>query len=334
MKQLFSYIRGVAFLGWLSFSMVACNNHDAPFVGGGTGTGNDTGIPGLASDVLGLFAYNGGTEVETNVWSEGRTLGLFITKDSLDNPYENDRNTYFNVKCLYTKEGWQTDPKVINLSDRPAVIYAYAPYRNNVDPYFVPVECESGEFYMYGTHLEPQTSVRKGDNIAKIHMRHAMALVDFRIKKLDWDGEIELQRVVIRRKASTDRFVPSDSLVAVPDSTNALPVEGVLNIQTGVLTRTGYGQHDSGKLSAIVTEDFNTSARYVQTVLPMELEKDMVEIVFTLNGFEKSITLREGKDWTAGTRSIINLTFTGEGFEIEESIKPWQDVEQDIFVNT
>lgn len=332
MKDSIVLIRMTVLTVLLAASVAACNNDDPAFVGGGTGIDNNTEIPGLATDILGIFTYNGGTEVESNVWAENMSLGLFLTKDSLINPYENDRDTYSNIKCVYTKVGWRTQPDDIKLSDRPAVIYAYAPYQKDVDPFFIPVECVSGDYYMYGTHLEPQTSVRKGANVAKIHMKHMLALIDFRIRKLDWDGKLELQNVVIRRKGYT--AVDSMSRAVVADSTNALPIEGTFDLQSGILTNTGYGQYESGRLSAVVTEDFNTSARFTQTVMPMNVEKDMVEIAFTLNGIEKSIVLREGKDWTAGARSIINLTFTGEGFEIEESIKPWVDIEQDIIVNT
>ena len=331
MKSLF---RLSAVAGLLAASLTACNDGLPPFVGGGTGSGSQTGIPGLDDDVLGLFAYNGGTEVESNVWHENMTMGMFLTKDSIGNPYENDRATYSNIKCEYTKVGWQTDPRSIRLSDRPAVIYAYAPYIEGVDPTAVPVECASGEYYMYGTHLEPQTSVRKGENVAKILMKQAQALVDFRIKKKDWDGELVLQKVVIRRKGSPLNDSTAVARGIVPDSTNALPVAGMLDIQHGTLVNSGWGQIESRTISGVVTEDFNTSARIVLTVMPMDVEKDMVEIAFTVNGMQKCITLRENKDWKAGTRNIINLTFTGEGFEIEESIRPWVDVEQDIFVNT
>lgn len=330
-----SFMKRTAVLGLMVTALAACNNDEPAFVGGGTGTGGNSGIPGLKSDVLGLFAYNGGTEVESNVWTEKMTMGLFLTKDSLNNPYENDRSTYSNIKCVYTKAGWQTDPAEINLSDRPAVIYAYAPYQENVDPTCVPVECESGEYYMYGTHLEPQTSVRKGDNVAKLLMKQVQALVDFRIKKKDWDGILVLQKLVIRRKGSVLNDSVATARASVKaDSTNALPIAGVMDIQHGTLVNTGYGQYTSKTISGVVTEEFNTEARIVQTVMPMDIKKDMVELVFTINGMEKSITLRENQDWKSGTRNIINLTFTGEGFEIEESIKPWEDVEQDIIVST
>ena len=333
MANMIQYFRKTAFLGLLIAALASCNDHDLPFVGGGTGVDNNSGIPGLKPDILGLFAYNGGTEVESNVWQENLTMGLFLTKDSLDNPYENDRNTYFNIKCVYSKEGWKTDPKEIKLSDRPAVIYAYSPYIEKVDPLHVPVECESGRYYMYGTHLEPQTSVRKNDNVAKVLLKQVQALVDFRMKKKDWDGEVVLQQLVIRRKGFdlTDSLSVAKGLVA--DSTNALPIAGEMDIQHGTLVNTTWGQYSSKKIAGVVTEDFTTSARIVLPVMPMAIGKDMVEIVFTVNGFQRSVTLRGDQSWKAGTRNIINLTFTGEGFEIEESIKPWQDIEQDIIVN-
>lgn len=334
MRSVFFNLCKPVAVGLMMTALVGCGGHDIPFVGGGTGTGNNSGIPGLPSDVLGLFAYNGGTEVESNVWKENMTMGLFLTKDSINNPYENDRNTYSNIKCMYTKEGWKTDPRNIKLSDRPAVIYAYAPYIENVDPLRIPVECHSGQYYMYGTHLEPQTSVRKGDNVAKVLLKQTQALVDFRMKKKDWDGELVLQKIVIRRKGFNLNDSVADSRAVVPDSTNALPVAGELDIRNGKLTNTGWGQYESKQIEGIVTEDFTTSARIVLPVMPLNIGKDMVEIVFTVNGFEKSITLHENKHWKTGTRNIINLTFTGEGFEIEDFIKPWVDVEQDIIVNS
>ena len=313
-------------------ALMACNNDEQPLVGGGTDVDPETNIPGLKADELGLYAYNGGIQVETNVWSEKMTMGLFLTKDSVGNVYENDSSTYNNIKCTFTNEGWVTKPEKIKLTDRPAVIYAYAPYIEDVDPMNVPVECASGEFYMYGTHLEPQTSVRIGENIAKIMMKQVQALVDFRIRKKDWDGEIKLQSIIIRRKGY-DQLL-NDTVPFTADSINALPIAGIYNIQNGKLVNTEWGQHEKFRINAVVTDDFTTSARALLTVMPLQFGKDEVEVAFMVNDMWFSFMLRQDKDWEAGTHNIINLTFTGEGFEVEELIKPWVDIEQDIIVNT
>lgn len=332
MNRWFYWMNRTAFMAVMLLALAACNKEEEVETGGGTGVGNDDNLSQLDKDVLGLFAYNGGTHIESNVWSDKMTVGLFLTKDSLGNTYENDRKTYDNIRCEYTKEGWRMNPEKVRLSDRPAVIYAYAPYSNDVDPFNVHVECQSGKFYMYGTHIEPQTSVRKGDNVARILMKQVQALVDFRIRKKEWDGEVRLQRVVIRRKQAESRAEGNDSTAFVADSTNAFPVEGTLNIQSGELTHTAWGFYATKETSILVEDKFTTSARVLFTVLPYDIKKNDVEIVFTVNGRDFCVMLREDNDWVAGTRNIINLTWTGEGFEIEESIKPWNDIEKEIIV--
>lgn len=308
----------------------ACNTEDPTSVGGGTND-NNAAIPGVNTDELALFVYNGSTEINMNGWEENNhDIGLFLTRDSINNHYENDENSYANIKCSYTEMGWYTSPPVVKLTQNPAVIYAYAPYRNNIDPYKMNVECESGTVYMYGSHLTPQTSVRKGDNYAKILMKRIQAQVDFRIRKKGWKKEVVLQGVVIRKRNSNKQQARTGQL----DAETGLPVSGTFNLQNAEITHTAYGIYDSNPMNSVITEEFSDANRVVFTVMPLDIQKDDVELVFTINNMEKSIVLKDYDDWEAGTRNIYNVTFTGTEIIIEGSIKPWIDIEQDIIVNT
>lgn len=326
MKNLYSWVMaGCLALGTLT----ACNEAEQTLVGGGELGSENNDIPGLSKELLVVYAHHGTTELEINQWKDRYSFGFFMTKDSIGNPYENDDDLYSNIRCTYTKEGWKTDPEKIYLSDRPAVIYAYAPYRDEMDPYAMPVECVSGTYYMYGTHAEPQTSVRKGSMVARLLLKQSQALLDFKMRKKDWRGELVLEKVYIRKKQQASEA--TDSRAA--DEKNALPIAGTVNIMTGKMTITEYGEFASKDMQQVVTTDFGTSARVVMPVIPRHVGKDDVELVFVVNGMEKSITLPENTNWTAGKRNVINLTFTGEGIEIETSIKPWLNIEEDIIMN-
>ena len=314
-------------------TLTACNEAEPSLVGGGELGTENSGIPGLSDDLLVVYAHHGTTELEVNQWTDRYSFGLFLTKDSIGNPYENDDDLYSNIRCTYTKEGWKLDPERIPLSERPAVIYAYAPYREDLDPYAMPVECESGTYYMYGTHVEPQTSVRKGSMVARLLLKQTQALLDFKMRKREWRGELVLEKVYIRKKKQTEQAdeTPSDSRSA--NESNALPIAGTVNIMTGRMTITEYGQYASPDMQQTVKTEYVNSARVVMPVIPRKIDKNEVELVFVVNGMEKSITLPENINWNAGKRNVINLTFTGEGIEIETSIKPWTDVEEDLIMN-
>ena len=320
-----------AIAGCLALStLTACNEAEHSLVGGGELGSENNDIPGLSKELLVVYAHHGTTELEVNQWKDRYSFGLYLTKDSIGNPYENDDDLYSNIRCTYSKEGWKLDPEKVYLSERPAVIYAYAPYREEMDPYAMPVECESGTYYMYGTHVEPQTSVRKGSMVARLLLKQSQALLDFKMRKRDWRGELKLEKVYIRKKQNVDA---QQATSRVANEDNALAIAGTVNIMTGKMTITEYGEYASKDMEQIVTTDFGSSARVVMPVIPRKIAKDDVELVFVVNGMEKSITLPENINWTAGKRNVINLTFTGEGIEIETSIKPWIDIEEDIILN-
>jgi len=316
-------------------TLSACNKADEPIIGGGqTGSEEPGGVPGLDNDILSIFAYNGTTEISTGQWADGHSIGLFLTKDSLGNPYENNYDAYSNIPAVYTKEGWTTVPAAVKLTERPAIVYAYSPYRPDIDPRAMHVECASGTYYMYGTHAAPQTSVRKGSMIVRLLFKQAQSLIDFRMKKRDWRGDLELQRIVIRR-ATDSSSRTGGSVVADTTSVTGLPIEGNLDIQTGDMTYTAYGQYDSGPMSQTVTENISSTARVLMPVMPLTAEDGPVELAFTVNGREMSVVLDEDTYFTSGARNVINLTFTGEGIEVNSSIKDWADsTQQDITVNT
>lgn len=304
---------GIAVL--MTLCLIACNEYSSLSAGGGEVGEEYEEIIDRKKKMLTLVVHSGNDIVQEQLWDENSNIGLFLTKDTLGNVYDDD-DLYSNIKAIYKNGKWEMTPEEVVLTDNPAIIYAYSPYKKSIDPTNMEVECTSGEVYMYGTHGKGQWYVRKGENKAFLNLYKTQALIDFRIRKEKLEGNLILKGITIRKK----------------NNSQGLPIEATVNIQTGEMTYTRYGQFEKINIREAITENFSTDARILMPVLPFEFEDDEVEIIFYINNIERKITLHGDSDWKAGMRNIINLTFSGEDIFFDVNIKKWDTLENKLIL--
>ena len=275
---------------------------DVPTLGG-----DDTDADALLS----LVVSKKNSLLSGHTWSDGNSLGLFLTKGSPDRPYLSD-GSVTNVRSVMKAGLWTFPDGEVTLDDTPAVIFAYTPHRNGADPYSLPIETASCTQYMYGTHLSPQVSVRRGEPMASLEMRHVLSLVELRIRKHgNFRERAQLQQVGIE---------------AASDST-LLPVKGTVDIVTGALTETAYGSYGLSGLSQTLPVSYEDSCIWRLTTIPRDLAEGEVNLTLTVNGLRMSLPVPEENDWRAGQRSIYNIVVDADVCRIERvEIVPWRDI--------
>lgn len=306
LKKLFRPLAGMAFVAL----MVACNAHDdvyTPEDGGGAKPNPDP-----VDTQLSLIVTRKGSLLNEKTWSDGNTLGLFLTHGSLSQPYMNLPDSFSNVRARMLAGSWQLNPERVTLTEDKAVVYAYGPFLREVDPFAVPVETESRTDYLYGTHLEPQTSVNMYDRTATIEMKHALSLLDIRVRKNhDFKQQAKLDEIVIESA--------NDSI--------KLPVEGTLDISNGRITPTGYGCYALDELAQVLSDEYTDSCAYRMTLLPRDNQDGQVQMTIVVNGHRLSLPLSREHDWHQGVVNTYNIVFDGHDLRVEKiEIVPWSDV--------
>lgn len=301
----------LAMLVCVAMTLAACNRSaDEIFPDGG-----NTGKPGEKdeSDVeMVLLASKKGNLLSDYTWQDDNTLGLFLTKGVLSKPYRDDRGSYYNVKATMRAGLWRFKPENVWLNDEKAVIYAYSPYANKVDPYALPVETESHTLYMYGTHLAPQTSVCNIEYKASVEMRYALGLIDIYVRKTpEFKSKANLQQITIEGRNDSIR----------------LPIKGTMDITTGDITPTGFGKYELDKLDKVIPEKYGSSCMFRLTTIPRDNAEGEIRMSIVVNGVRLSVLLDGEHDWQAGVRNVYNLIFDGYDLRVESvTIKPYTEV--------
>ena len=296
----------------LAMIATACNKDTEDFM---PENGNNNNSPGTdeTEQYISLLASKKGSLLSSYTWQDYNTLGLFLTKGTLDQPYQDNKLAYSNIKATMKAGLWNLDPGPVVLTDDKAIIFAYSPYISNANPYAVPVETATRTLYMYGTHLAPQVSICKGDNIASLEMSNAMAIIDINVRKSEnFQGQAILQEIAIEGRNDSIR----------------LPIKGKMDIMTGQLTPTGYGKYGFEKLEQKLHTSYTDTCFYRLTAFPRDNKENEVYLSIKVNGNRMSLPMNEEHDWKAGIRNIYNITFNGYDMEVEKvQIEPWKDVE-------
>jgi len=300
---------GVLLLG----VMCACNKGDDIYVPEQPG-GNTEG-PGTEMAQLELIVSKKGGLLGPKTWSDGNTLGLFLTERALGRPYREDADIYSNIKAYMLAGTWYLTPKQVMLTGQEAVVYAYSPYISGVDPFAVPVDTDKGIDYMYGTHLESQKGVDNVNPTAAIEMQHALSLIHLKVRKNhNFKAQAKLQEI---------------SLEAADDSLK-LPVKGTLDIQTGKLTPDGYGRYTLQGLQQVLPDEYADSCTYRMFVIPRDNAEGEVQLTIKVNGNTLSMPLKDGNDWLQGVQNTYNIVFDGDDMRIEKvEINQWKEINID-----
>lgn len=121
----------------------------------------------------------------------GDELGLFLLNTE-GNAYDNSGNCS-NNKATFTTS-WALEKEVF-LTDKIGKVYAYYPYsEQTTDPCQIPVTSSSQVDYLYSI---PAT-VDEVSSAATLHMKHALSLVKFVIKKDGYTGEGHITEVNLK----------------------------------------------------------------------------------------------------------------------------------------
>lgn len=291
----------------------ACNKDTDEFIPEGGGNIPSNGETGENGSQLVLLASKKGSLLSSYTWQDYNTIGLFLTEGMLDRPYLDNKDSYSNIKATMYAGLWQLEPGPVLLTDEKAIIYAYSPYSRGVNPYAVPVETNTRTLYMYGTHLKPQISVSKTDNVASLEMVNAMSIIDVNVRKSEnFRSKAVLQEIAIEGRNDSIR----------------LPIKGTMDIMTGQISYTGFGHYGMDDLQQALPLAYADSVSYRLTTFPRDNAEGEINLSITVNGNKLSMPLSAEHDWQAGIRNIYNIIFDGTDTRIESVyIQPWKDIE-------
>ena len=234
-----------------------------------------------------------------NSFIAGSKIGLFITKGSLDNPYEGNSS---NLLSEYSGTNWLTDP--INLKPAMAAVFAYYPYNSSyMNGKLLPVESTSQTDYMFGRGLNLVNILNTSTNI---EMQHAFSKIVFQIKKVNYVDRAIVKSISITGK---DRYI--------------YPISGVLNCEEGIIAPAKTNGTLTIQSSKVLTES-NQIFEALSLPLPKQISSDdlVFDLVITIDGADKqfSVNVPSGTHWRNGNTYIYSLTLTGVSLELSSDV--------------
>ena len=257
------------------------------------------------NDVLNISAFIASEDIQPssrssiNDFQSGSKIGLFITKGSLDNPYEGSSS---NLSSMYSGNKWITDP--INLKPAMAAVFAYYPYNSSyMNGKLLPVESTSQTDYMFGRGLNLVNILNTSTNI---EMQHAFSKIVLKIKKVNYVDNAVLKSISITGKGGY-----------------TYPVSGVLNCEQGIISPV-----KTNGLLTIPTSKTLTESNQSIEVLSLPLSKqinngDVVfDLVITIDGHDKPfrVNVPSGTHWSKGNAYTYSLTLSGVSLELSSNV--------------
>jgi hypothetical protein len=234
-------------------------------------------------------------------------LGLFVTSGALGNNYEGT-SSYQNVKSTYSGSAWsQATP--VYLTNNNAAIYAYYPYSAVVtNGTIIPVEATSQTDYMYGS----SNDVNNSSAIATLSMKHALALVEFKMNKTNYPGVGLVTKIEIANASGK----------------TILFSEGTLNCSTGTISNTSGKNisasisNGSGLLTLPATASSDESTYPKVMVLPTAATVAAGDLVinFTIDGKVYTYQVPASTTWLGGSKNIYTVTLSGTAVSVNGSV--------------
>ena len=267
----------------LSAVLVSCNQ-------------SDLSLPSELS--INARINNSATRAEKLDWSENDQLGVFVCNGTLDKPYLDNADRYFNVLFRHNGKGFTTSD--VYLDENQAEVFAYYPYNApNTNGKAVPVESNSQTDYLYG-HAETPASISQKN--VDIEMKHALSQVVFKIRKAATydEGAGLLTAVKIENN----------------DANNVFKTAGNIDLSSGTII----GTSTDGILTLMPGSDLLLSETYqsISSIcLPITSTAGKnVRAVFTIDGRQFRYEFPAGTTWQAGLRNIYTLTVDNSSIEI------------------
>lgn len=245
-----------------------------------------------------------------SVFPEGTNIGLFVASGALGTNYDSYTGNA-NVRSVLKNGVWTQSPE-IRLTGEKATVYAYYPYSgNNSDGKAILVDHSTQQDYMYGTHTAGQSAINKQNPTVSLTMKHAMALVQFNICKVNYPWEGKLTCIEI----------------ANADKKAVVFNEGALDLSTGNIRNTT-GKNRAAALQAYsdiyplltIPESLSENETdflkvFVLPVASTGAEGDVL-FKFTIDGRIYTWKVPAGTAWKGGTKNTYTVTLGGSSFKI------------------
>lgn len=234
-------------------------------------------------------------------------LGLFITSGTLGNNYEGVSG-YSNVKSTYSGSAWaQAAP--VYLTNKNATIFSYFPYSASVtNGTVIPVETASQTDFMFGS----ANAVNNSAATATLTMKHALALVEFKMNKSNYPGVGLLTKVEIANASGK----------------TVLFSEGALNCSTGTINNSAGKNaaasiiNASGLLTIPATASTDESTYPKVMVLPTAATAAAGDLVinFTIDGKVYTFQVPSATAWIGGSKNLYTVTLSGTAVSVNGSV--------------
>ncbi|SHG41610.1 fimbrillin family protein [Dysgonomonas macrotermitis] len=301
MKRLFICM---AVISATVFGFSSCNNEDETVLP----SPGQTADLRIETEIVSAGTGLRSTKAALSSFPEGSALSLFVTSGTLGSNYP--QGPYNNVKAEYKSGKWELTPTV-KLGDTPATIFAFYPYNtaytNGASNMIVSHTNQVD--YMYGTNAEGQGNIDRENPNVRLRMKHAKALLQFNIKKMNYPGEGKLTRIE----------------VANINGKNDLFSAASLNISTGELTNIG-GQYNPAYIENVnglytLTEDEPAGPLEIM-VIPVSKSSANGSIVmrFFIDGAIYTYNVPVNTAWKQGTKYLYNVTFNGTELVVDDIV--------------
>lgn len=290
----------MAAMSAMLFSFSGCNNEDEP-----QRISEKTADLHVETEISGMPE----TYAPLSTFPDGAKLGLFVTPGAIGQNYP--IGPYNNALAEFKSGKWVLTPQV-KLSDTPAIIYAYFPYTTSItNAASVPIYTSNQVDYMFGTNAEGQESVDRSNPNVRLRMKHALSLLQFKVKKMNYPGEGKLTRVEVLNAQSKYEIVSY----------------GLLNIGSGEIAY--QGQHNPAFVEnanglVTLTEEMPTKEENFVNLMILPVSKTSangsVYLKFIIDGSTYYYYIPVNTTFKQGTKNTFNVTLNGTELTIDDIV--------------
>lgn len=253
-------------------------------------------------------------------FSEGSALSLFVTNGTWGNNYPLVPQN--NIKAEYQSGKWQLSPAV-KLDERPATVFAFYPYNASYTNATPSIEINHASTngtqvdYMYGTHAPGQYAITWNNPGVRLQMKHALSLLQFKVRKSHYEGEGRLTRIeVANANAKTDLA----STASIDVSTGELSSLGGYTTPASIYKNDGL---------YTLTDNEPTDEKDFMDVMVVPVNKvnadGNISIRFYIDGKEYTYPVPANTAWKQGVKYIYQVTVSATGLVIDDiTIAHWE----------
>lgn len=240
---------------------------------------NDVDVPEPASVQLSISTTIQTRAVMTS-FSAGDRMNLYLKKESS----VSSEDFVSGVSASLENGNWKIAPAVELKEKESAYLFAFYPYDGNrLTPATVSIDIASQTDYLYSGSAVP---VSYSSPEAVLKMQHALSMLAFNISKQRYAGEGKLTSVKVMN----------------------LPVNGTLNVASGVISNLKTGDYTIASDTQIAEEEW-TAQLPQMFCLPFTSDGQNIPVVFTIDGREYK-TLLPKDEMNAGIKYVFHLVVT------------------------